>query len=124
MMADRAFQRLGAVNWLVSTTRSGQSRAIYVVQTARRVNHGPISAGYPGNVGYEGAIDAARHALRENPNQRLSFRWLVAALGQLGRSIEAQIIVSDLASAMPPAWFDEYWSFRWPWMREEDVANL
>src|SRR5271155_5464237 len=51
MMADRAFQRLGAVNWLVSTTRSGQSRAIYVVQTARRVNHGPISAGYPGNVG-------------------------------------------------------------------------
>jgi hypothetical protein len=51
MMADRAFQRLGAVNWLVSTTCSGQSRAIYVVQTARRVNHGPISAGYPGNVG-------------------------------------------------------------------------
>jgi hypothetical protein len=54
MMADRAFQRLGAVNWLVSTTRSGQSRAIYVVQTARRVNHGPISAGYPGNVGSKG----------------------------------------------------------------------
>jgi len=73
---------------------------------------------------YEGAIDAARHALHENPNQRLSFRWLVAALGQLGRNIEAQIIVRDLASTMPPTWFEEYWSFRWPWMREEDVTNL
>ena len=57
MMADRAFQRLGAVNWLVSTTRSGQSRAIYVVQTARRVNHGPISAGYPGNVGLDLGVE-------------------------------------------------------------------
>jgi adenylate cyclase len=73
---------------------------------------------------YEGAIDTARRALHENPNQRLSFRWLVAALGQLGRSIEAETIVRNLASTMPPAWFNEYWSFRWPWMREEDVANL
>jgi adenylate cyclase len=73
---------------------------------------------------YEGTIDAARRALHENPNQRLSYRWLVAALGQLGRKFEAQTIVHNLASTVPPAWFNEYWSFRWPWMREEDVANL
>jgi adenylate cyclase len=73
---------------------------------------------------YPEAIDAARRALQENPNQRLSFRWLVAALGQLGRTTEAQRIMDRLSATIPPASIQEYWSYRWPWMREEDIANL
>jgi hypothetical protein len=29
-----------------------------------------------------------------------------------------------LSATMPPASIREYWSYRWPWMREEDIANL
>jgi hypothetical protein len=51
MMADRRVPaaRRGQLAGFDHPLRT--SRAIYVVQTARRVNPGPIGAGYPGNVG-------------------------------------------------------------------------
>jgi adenylate cyclase len=73
---------------------------------------------------YAGAIESARRAIRENPNQRLSFRWLVAALGATGNIAEAQKVVADLATTRKLTWTDEYWGYRWPWMREEDHARL
>jgi adenylate cyclase len=72
---------------------------------------------------YAEAVAAERRAMNENPNQRLSCRWLVAALAQLGRIPEAQSIIHDLSSMAPPEWFDQ-WARRWPWMREEDHARL
>jgi adenylate cyclase len=73
---------------------------------------------------YQGAIEAERRALHDNPNQRLSYRWLVAALGQLGRNEDARPLVHELEAAVPPAWFVEYWGYRWPWMRQADVDHL
>jgi adenylate cyclase len=73
---------------------------------------------------YAGAVEADRRAMQENLNQRISHRWLVAALGQLGRITEAQNVVSDLLSTVPPGWFEQRWGRRPPWMREEDHARL
>jgi adenylate cyclase len=73
---------------------------------------------------YAGAIDADRRAMHENPNQRLSYRWLVAALAQLGRIAEAQSLVRDVTSRFSPEWFDQEWVSRPPWMREEEHGRL
>ena len=63
--------------------------------------------------------------MQENPNQSLSYRWLVAALAQLGRITEARDVKRDLSSMVSPAWLDQHWGLRWPWMRrEEDHARL
>ena len=70
------------------------------------------------------AVETEKHAMRENPNQRLSFRWLAAALAQLGRVAEAQSVMRNLEFTSPPEWIEHYWGHRWPWMREEDHANL
>ncbi len=72
---------------------------------------------------YAEAVDAERRAIHENPNQRLSFRWLVAALAQLGRITEAQSIIRDLSSSASPEWLNQ-WTRHWPWMHEEDHARL
>ena len=73
---------------------------------------------------YAGAVAAERRAMQENPNQSLSYRWLVAALAQLGRITEARDVERDLSSMVSPAWLDQHWGLRWPWMREEDHARL
>jgi hypothetical protein len=62
--------------------------------------------------------------MHENPNQTLSYRWLVAALAQLGRIAEVQNVMHNVTSKFSPEWFDLYWGRRWPWMREEDHARL
>jgi len=38
---------------------------------------------------YEAAVEAAKRAVRANPDFPLAYRWLAAALGQLGRTAEA-----------------------------------
>ena len=73
---------------------------------------------------YSGAIEADRRAMHENPNQTLSYRWLAAAQAQLGRTAEAQGILRDLASIVPPERFNKVLGGRAPWMREEDHARL
>jgi adenylate cyclase len=39
---------------------------------------------------YEAAVEAAKRAVRANPDFPLAYRWLAAALGQLGRAAEAK----------------------------------
>ena len=62
--------------------------------------------------------------MHENPNQTLSYSWLVAALAQLGRITEARDVERELSSTVSPEWLDQRWGLRWPWMREEDHARL
>jgi adenylate cyclase len=73
---------------------------------------------------YAGSIDAARRALRANPDQTLSYRWLVASLGQLGRVEEARTVMHGAAPRVAPISFDIYAAKRGPWMREEVHAQL
>jgi len=72
---------------------------------------------------YEAAVDAAKRAIRANPNFPLPYRWLAAALGQLGSSAEAAEAL-EKARAISPASFDKYVRRRVPWHRPEDHAHM
>ena len=72
---------------------------------------------------YEAAVEAANRAIRSNPNVPLPYRWLAAALGQLGRTAEAKEAL-EKAIAIAPASFDMYVRQRVPWHRPEDYAHM
>jgi adenylate cyclase len=88
----------------------------------RVMNHQAIGRYMLGD--YAGSIDAARQALRANPDQSLSYRWLVASLGQLGRVEEARAVIRAAAPRVAPVSFDLYATKRGPWLREQDHARL
>jgi adenylate cyclase len=69
---------------------------------------------------YEAAVEAAKRVIRSYPDYPLPYRWLAAALGQLGRSDEAR---EALAKASPAS-LDMYVRQRVPWMRPEDYAHM
>jgi adenylate cyclase len=50
-------------------------------------------------------------------------RWSAAALGQLGRAVEAKEAL-ERAMTLAPAAFDMYVHKRVPWFRPEDHAHL
>lgn len=69
---------------------------------------------------YETAVEAARNALRSHPGFALPYRWLAAALGQLGRVEEARETLENAAGTT----FEMYVRNRPPWMRPEDHAHM
>jgi adenylate cyclase len=71
---------------------------------------------------YEVAIEAANRAIRSYPDFPNPYRWLAAALGQLGRIEEAKAALHKAISIAPVA-FDMYVG-RVPWMRPEDHAHM
>ena len=71
---------------------------------------------------YEGTIEAANEAIRSYPDFPNSYRWLAAALGQLGRIEEAKEAL-ERAITIAPAGFEMYIR-RVPWMRPEDHAHM
>jgi adenylate cyclase len=72
---------------------------------------------------YERCIEAARRQLSAHPNLPLTYRWLAAALGQLGRIEEARAAL-DKSIAISPHEFDVYVRNRVPWMRPEDYEHM
>jgi adenylate cyclase len=72
---------------------------------------------------YEAATEAARAAIRLYPDHPLIYRWLAAALGQIGRVEEANEVLGK-AIAIAPGSFDMYVHHRVPWMRPEDHAHM
>jgi adenylate cyclase len=72
---------------------------------------------------YEDAVEAAKQAIRSFPDYPVSYRWLAAALGQLGRIVEAKEMLGK-AIAIAPAMFDVYDRGRPPWVRQEDHAHI
>jgi adenylate cyclase len=65
---------------------------------------------------YVMAVAAARRSLDERPTATLSYRWLAASLGQLGRRDEAREVMRRAASVLAPLSFDEYAIQRGPWL--------
>jgi len=61
--------------------------------------------------------------VRSNPNYPPPYRWLAAALGQLGGIKEAKEALEQ-AIAIAPGSFDMYVRKRVPWMRPEDHAHM
>ena len=72
---------------------------------------------------YEAAIAAAKGAIREHPEYPNTYRWLAAALGQVGRIEEAKEAL-EKAIAVAPAAFEMYVRQRVPWHRPEDYAHM
>jgi adenylate cyclase len=72
---------------------------------------------------YEAAIEAANRAIRSYPDFPNTYRWLAAALGQLGRIEEAREAL-EKAIAIAPASFHMYVRQRVPWHRSEDHAHM
>jgi adenylate cyclase len=72
---------------------------------------------------YEAAIAAAKRTIRAYPEFPNTYRWLAAALGQIGRIEEAKEAL-EKAIALAPAAFDMYVRRRVPWQRPEDHAHM
>jgi adenylate cyclase len=72
---------------------------------------------------YEAALSEARQLRREYPEIPNAYRWIAAALGQLGRTAEAREALAA-AIAVSPTSFDLYVRNRVPWMRPEDYAHM
>ena len=71
---------------------------------------------------YEAAVEVAKKVVRLNPDYPLVYRWLAAALGQLGQSTEAKEAL-ERAIAIAPASFEMYVR-RVPWHRLQDHAHM
>jgi len=72
---------------------------------------------------YEAAVDTSRRVIRLHPNFPLIYRWLAAALGQIGRAQEARDAL-DKARTIGGASFDMYVRERVPWHRVEDYDHM
>jgi adenylate cyclase len=72
---------------------------------------------------YEAAVEAAKRAIRSYPDFPNAYRWLAAALGQMGRTAEAKEALEQ-AIAIAPSLFDMYVRGRVPWTRPEDRAHM
>jgi adenylate cyclase len=72
---------------------------------------------------YEGAAEAANLAIRTWP-AGVVYRWLIAALGQLGRRDAASGAIRQAAQSLAPTSFDEYACRRLPWLGDDDHTHL
>jgi adenylate cyclase len=84
---------------------------------------GRLSAGLYFARDYLAAVEAANRVIRSNPLLPMPYRWLAAALGQLGRTTEAKEAL-ERAMAVSSAHFEVYVRNRVPWMRPEDHAHM
>lgn len=72
---------------------------------------------------YTAAIDYARESIRAYPHYPLTYRWLAAALGQLGRTADARLALEE-AIAVSPTSFEFYLRSPPPWFRPEDYEHM
>ena len=72
---------------------------------------------------YEAAVEVAKRVVRSSPDYPLAYRWLAAALGQLGRAAEAKEALEKTIAVLPGS-FETYVRNRVPWMRPEDHAHM
>jgi adenylate cyclase len=90
-------------------------------RSAHRLNRLAVGLYFSGE--YVAAVEVAQRAIRLYPNFPLSYRWLAAALGQLGRTEEAGTALEKAISVSPSS-FAMYVRERVPWMRPEDYAHM
>jgi adenylate cyclase len=72
---------------------------------------------------YDAAVEAAKAAVRSNPDHTWAHRYLTAALGQAGRLEEAKQSLQK-AIAVAPKSFDMSVRQRAPWFRVEDYEHM
>jgi adenylate cyclase len=93
----------------------------HAVNSAVRLTHMAIGLYFSHN--YEAAATTAQRAIRRHPGWPQPYRWLAAALGQLGRTREAKGVLEKTLE-VDPASFDMYVHTRPPWYRSEDHSHM
>jgi adenylate cyclase len=88
---------------------------------AVHLNHLAVGLYFSGE--YEKAIEVAARSIRLYPDFPLPYRWLAAALGQLGRTSEAEEAL-DRAIAVQPVSFDTYVRVCPPWFLPKGHEHL
>jgi adenylate cyclase len=83
----------------------------------------PMTASFYLSGEYDAAVETAKRTIRSNPDFGNIYRWLAAALGQLGRTGEAKEAL-EKAIAMEPGSFDLHVRRRVPWQRPKDHTHL
>ena len=81
------------------------------------------AVGFYSSRAYEDAVRAVKDAIRLFPEYPLAYRWLAAALGQIGQIDEAREALQK-AIVIAPASFDMYVRQRVPWMHAKDHAHM
>jgi len=72
---------------------------------------------------YEAAVAAAERAIRLFPGFPSPYRWLAAALGEIGRTAEAKAALEKAVAVSRDA-FNFQVRQRPPWFRSEDHAHM
>jgi adenylate cyclase len=72
---------------------------------------------------YEQTVTIAKRVVSDRPDHPVIYRWLAAALGQLGRVDEARMAL-EKAIAIAPDTFNLYIRTRMPWMRQIDFEHM
>jgi adenylate cyclase len=72
---------------------------------------------------YARSVETGRRALARRPEASGTYRWLAAALGQLGRTEEARAALHKAIELSPRA-FELYTRRRPPWHRPEDHEHM
>jgi len=72
---------------------------------------------------YAAAVEAAKRAIRSFPDRSSSYRCLAAALGQLGKTVEARDALQRAVS-LAPALFESYVRGPPRWLLAEDHAHI
>ena len=91
--------------------------------TSTAISRSQIAISYYIDHLYERCVEVAQRQLSTHPGYTLTYRWLAAALGQLGRTEEASEALRN-AIAFSPNEFNVYVRNRVPWMRPEDYEHM
>jgi adenylate cyclase len=120
-----------AKGWLqIFTSRPAEGRQtiLYSIRLdPRRASYpfvrNAIALSYYFEGDYETTVAEAARLMADHPNHPLAYRWLAAALGQLGRTDEARAAL-DKAIAIAPDTFRLYVEQRVPWMAQADYDHM
>jgi adenylate cyclase len=82
-----------------------------------------LAVGHYFSCAYEETVEAAKQAIRAFPGFEAPYRYLAAALGQLGCTEEARVALEQAIAIAPDA-FDLYVRHCAPWWRPEDHAHM
>jgi adenylate cyclase len=115
---------------LIFGGRPGEGR-VAVLTTLQLSPHDPrdahlrsqLAVSYYFERDYIATVTAARHAIAQHPEHPLAYRWLAAALGQLGRTNDAS---DALRAAMDVSLrsFEAFVRSCPPWFRPQDYEHI
>jgi adenylate cyclase len=122
-----AYHTNGAI--LLYSGQPGKARADLLF--AKQLDPRLLGSTVPAQIGtsyyyegdYDSAVEILRALLSARPDHPWAYRWLAAALGQLGRTSDAQQALAN-AMATAPNVFDAYVRNRPPWHRPEDHEHM